>query len=175
MALLAFQGYGASHKPGATSPDFHDVVERGWNFLLKMQDKDGFFQHDGSHNSRMYAQAQASIAICELYGMTRDAKFKRPAQLALDFAHKAQSPELGGWRYDPRLDSDTSVTSWYVMALQSGLMAGLEVQSPNLELVNKFLDRVAREGGTQYAYQVGGEVRLPMTAEALLCRQYLGW
>src|SRR5262245_9988912 len=44
LALLAFQGYGATHKAGSSSPDFHDVVDRGWTFLLKMQDKDGFFQ-----------------------------------------------------------------------------------------------------------------------------------
>lgn len=175
MALLAFQGYGTTHQSSALKPDFHDVVERGWNYLLKTQDKDGFFQHDGGHNHRLYAQAQATIAICEIYGMTKDQKFKKPAQLALDFAHKAQSQELGGWRYQPRVDSDTSVTGWYVMAFQSGLMAGLEVQSPSLELINKFLDRVAHEGGSQYSYQVGGQPLLSMTAEALLCRQYLGW
>jgi hypothetical protein len=175
MALLAFQGYGATHIAGATSPDFHDVVERGWNFLLKMQDKDGYFQHEGTATQRAYAQAQATIALCEIYGMTKDAKFKRPAQLALDWAHKAQDPELGGWRYQPRVDSDTSVTGWYVMAFQSGLMAGLEVQSPNLELVKKFLDIVAMEDGTKYCYQPGREATPTMTAEAILCRQYLGW
>jgi len=175
MAMLAYQGYGATNKAGATSPDFHDVVERGWNFLLKMQDKDGFFVHEGTHQSRAYAQAQASIAICEIYGMTKDSKFKKPAQLALDFAHKAQSPELGGWRYEPRIDSDMSVTGWYVMALQSGRMAGLEVQSPTLDSISKFLDRVGLESGTQYSYQIGGKPSLTMTAEALLCRQYLGW
>ncbi len=175
MALLAFQGYGATHIASATTPDYHEVVERGWNFLLKMLDKDGFFQHEGNHNHRMYAQAQATIALCEIYGMTKDAKFKRPAQLALEWAHRAQSPELGGWRYDPRIDSDTSVTGWYVMAFQSGMMAGLEVQSPSLDLVNRFLDRVQKEGGSQYSYQVGEEPRLTMTAEGLLCRQYLGW
>jgi hypothetical protein len=176
MALLAFQGYGAKHTPDAgVTPDFHDVVQRGWNYLLKTQDKEGFFVHEGGLNHRLYAQAQATIALCEIYGMTRDAKFKRPAQLALDFAHKAQSPELGGWRYQPREDSDLSVTGWYVMALQSGLMAGLEVQSPNLEMINKFLDSVALEGGAQYCYQPGREASLTMTAEGLLCRQYLGW
>ncbi len=175
MALLAFQGYGTTHQSSSLKPDFHDVVERGWNYLLKTQDKDGLFQHDGGHNHRLYAQAQATIAICEVYGMTKDQKFKRPAQLALDYAHKAQSPELGGWRYQPRLDSDTSVTGWFVMAFQSGLMAGLEVQSPNLDMVNRFLDRVAHDGGAQYSYQIGTEPLLSMTAEALLCRQYLGW
>jgi hypothetical protein len=176
MALLAFQGYGATHiSGGGGAVDFHDVVDRGWTFLLKMQNKDGQFVHDGGHNQRTYAQAQASIAICEIYGMTKDPKFKKPAQLALDYAHKAQSPELGGWRYEPRNDSDMSVTGWYVMALQSGRMAGLEVQSPNLDAISKFLDRVGVENGTQYCYTIGGQPTIVMTAEALLCRQYLGW
>lgn len=176
MALLAFQGYGATHLPNPNlSPDYHQVVERGWNYLLKTLDKDGFFVHEGSLNHRMYAQAQATIALCELYGMTKDPKLRQPAQSALDFAHKAQSPELGGWRYEPRVDSDLSVTGWYVMALQSGLMAGLEVQSPNLTLVHQFLDKVASDGGSQYRYQPSREPSLVMTAEGLLCRQYLGW
>ena len=177
MALLAFQGYGSTHRPNPhLSPDYHQVVERGWNYLLKTLDKDGFFVHEGSHNQRMYAQAQATIALCELYGMTKDPKLRQPAQLALDFAHKAQNPELGGWRYEPRIDSDLSVTGWYVMALQSGLMAGLEVQSPNLALANQFLDKVAYDGGSQYRYQpIREQPSIAMTAEGLLCRQYLGW
>ncbi len=176
MALLAFQGYGSTHlSSGGQTPDFHDVVDRGWKFLLKMQDKDGQFEHEATHNQRTYAQAQATIAVCEIYGMTKDERFKRPAQLALDYAHKTQSPEFGGWRYEPRIDSDTSVTGWYVMALQSGLMAGLEVQSPNLDAISKFLDRVSVEDGTQYCYTIDGKPSLTMTAEAMLCRQYLGW
>lgn len=176
MALLAFQGYGSTHLPNRhLSPDFYEVVQRGWNYLLKTQDKDGFFVHEGSLNHRMYAQAQATIALCELYGMTKDPKFRQPAQLALDFVHKAQHPELGGWRYEPRVDSDLSVTGWYVMALQSGLMAGLEVQSPNLILASQFLDRVAVDGGSKYCYQPNREATPAMTAEGLLCRQYLGW
>ena len=51
--------------------------------------------HDAAIHHRMYAQAQASIAICEIYGMTKDDKFKKPAQLALDFAEiAAQRVEL---------------------------------------------------------------------------------
>lgn len=176
MALLAFQGYGATHLPNQMlSPDYHQVVERGLQYLLKTQDKDGFFVHEGSLNHRMYAQAQATIALCELYGMTKDPKLRQPAQLALEFAQKAQNPDLGGWRYEPRVDSDLSVTGWYVMALQSGLMAGLTVHSPNLLLANQFLDKVAHDGGSQYSYQPSREPSITMTAEGLLCRQYLGW
>jgi hypothetical protein len=33
------------------------------------------------------------------------------------------------------------VTGWFVMALQSGLMAGLDVQSPTLDAVSRFWTR----------------------------------
>ncbi len=54
-------------------------------------------------------------------------------------------------------------------------MAGLEVPPTTLEKVGTYLDKVAHEGGAKYAYQIGEEPKLSMTAEALLCRQYLGW
>jgi hypothetical protein len=170
MALLAFQGAGNTHLDGKHKK----VVERGMDALLKFQDADGSFFHDGVYNHRLYTQAQATIAVCELYGMTKDKKFKGPAQKALDYAARSQSPVLGGWRYTPREDSDTSVTGWFVMALQSGLMSGLEVQSPTLDGVSKYLDRATKDG-IQYAYRPHEEASLVMTAEALLCRQYLGW
>ena len=76
--------------------------------------------------------------------MTKDKKYKAGAQKALDYCIKAQAPE-GGWRYEPKVDSDTSVTGWFVMALQSGMMAGLEVPSPNLSNIMGFLDKVSSD------------------------------
>lgn len=170
MALLAFQGAGNTHQNGKHKR----VVELGKNALLKLQDADGNFVADGVYNHKLYTQAQATIAIAELYGMTKDPKLKLPAQKALDYAARSQSPTLGGWRYTPREDSDTSVTGWFVMALQSGLMSGLEVQSPTLDAVSKYLDRAGKDG-VHYAYRPGEETTIVMTAEAILCRQYLGW
>ena len=60
----------------------------------------------------------ATIAICELYGMTGDEEFREPAQRAVDYCVEIQSPE-GGWRYFPGTGSDLSVTGWFVMALQN--------------------------------------------------------
>ncbi len=170
LALLAFQGAGETHQEGRHQP----VVSRGLDALLKMQDAEGNFFREGVANHRLYSQALASIAVCELYGMTKDQRFRKPAQKALDYAAKIQTPHLGGWRYAPGQDADTSVTGWFVMALQSGLMAGLEVPSPTLDAVAKYLDTVTKDGST-YAYQRSREETLPMTAEALLCREYLGW
>ena len=170
MALLAFQGAGYTVDSGK----YGKRVARAWEHLLRLQDADGNFFQNGISSHRLYSQAQATIAICELYGMTKDEAFREPAQLAIDYALKVQAPE-GGWRYVPGQGTDTSVTGWFVMGLQSALMAGLEVPSPALARISEYLDLVTTDGGSNYAYRVNNGARISMTAEALLCRQYLGW
>ncbi|MEX0794349.1 MAG: hypothetical protein WD045_14530, partial [Pirellulaceae bacterium] len=69
MALLAFQGAGHTDREGTHAA----VVAKGWKFLLGELDGDGNFIQDGLPNQqRLYSQAQATIALCELYAMTRD-------------------------------------------------------------------------------------------------------
>ena len=170
LAILAFQGNGNTHKQGP----YKDVVARGWKWLLPFLQDDGSFGIHGGFNHRLYTQAIATIALCELYGMSYDKTFKEPAQRAIDFACQVQAG-TGGWRYSPNGQSDTSVTGWFVMALQSARMAGLIVPQENLEKISDYLDSVTVDGGVQYAYQPGGTNKFSMTAEALLCRQYLGW
>ena len=137
-------------------------------------DKEGKFFDEVRSNQQLYTQAMCTIALCELFGMTGDYQYRDAAQKAVDYCVKIQSPE-GGWRYEPGIDSDMSVTGWFVMALQSARMAGLEVPSPTLDRVSEFLDSVARDGGSRYAYRVRDGATLTLTAEGLLCRQYLGW
>ena len=170
MALLAFQGHGSTHQYGP----YKDVVARAWNALIKKQDADGNFFLTGGHHHRLYTHAQSTIALCELYGMTDDESLKDSAQRALNYCYKAQSPQ-GGWRYAPGGASDTSVTGWFVMALQSGRMSGLEVPAVTLDKISAFLDTATTDGGSKYAYIPGQSDTLSMTAEGLLCRQYLGW
>ena len=173
MALLAFQGAGYTPQSDPKDP-FTPVVRRGWNQLLKKMDKEGKFFEEVRSNSQLYTQAMCTIALCELFGMTGDYQYRDAAQKAIDYCVKIQSPE-GGWRYEPGIDSDMSVTGWFVMALQSARMAGLEVPSPTLDRVSGFLDEVARDGGSRYAYRVRDGATLTLTAEGLLCRMYLGW
>ena len=173
LALIAFQG--AGHTPESDpSEDFTKVVRRGWSALLSRQDEDGNFFQSGRGTGRLYTHAICTIAICELYGMTGAEKYRDPAQRAIEYCVSTQAPE-GGWRYLPRRDSDLSVTGWFVMALQSARMAGLDLPSPTLNRVEEFLDSVSREGGSEYAYTPRDSPTLSMTAEGLLCRQYLGW
>jgi hypothetical protein len=106
--------------------------------------------------------------------MTQDEKLKEPAQRAVDYCLRIQD-QAGGWRYYPGKGSDTSVTGWVVMALQSAKMAYLAVPDVHLKRVGKYLDSVAISGGSEYLYMPRSHGGLAMTAEGLLCRQYLGW
>jgi hypothetical protein len=179
MALLAFQGAGYT-PAGDTQHPYTRVVRRGWDALLKRMDENGRFYQDVQISHQLYTQAQCTIALCELFAMTGDAKYHDAAQKAVDYCVAIQSSQ-GGWRYEPGQDSDMSVTGWFVMALQSARMAGIEVPSPVFEKVEKFMDSVQwgdEQGyhvGSRYAYRPRDGATLTLSAEGLLCRQYLGW
>lgn len=175
MALLAFQGYGVTHQTG----QYKENVTKGWEYLLHEQKKGGeddgnFYNGEGPYNHHIYTHSQATIAICEIYGMTRDPKFKAPAVRAVKYLVEAQG-NLGGWRYQPKGDSDTSVTGWALMALQSARMSQLDVPPNTLERIGMFLDKMSADRGATYGYMQGSEHSDALTAEGLLCRQYLGW
>ena len=171
MALLAFAGDGNTHLQGP----YREEVDKGLKYLVGQQDRGGFMAGQARGNERTYAQAQATIALCELYGMTKDSWLRAYAQRAIDYAMKAQSSG-GGWRYRPNEPGDTSVTGWYVMAVQSAMASGLDVDEAKVNLISKYLDDASIYNGAAYAYQPGrSDATPPMTAEGLLCRQYLGW
>jgi hypothetical protein len=116
--------------------------------------------------------------------MTRDESIRSPAKRALDYCLAAQMPD-GGWRYrppQPGADNkgDMSVTGWFMMALKSGEMAGLDVPPATYARLGQFLDGVFISDAKGYGYQIVPnqkvvQIRPALTAEALLCRQYLGW
>ncbi|MGD9722621.1 MAG: prenyltransferase/squalene oxidase repeat-containing protein [Pirellulales bacterium] len=172
MALLAFQGHGDTHRGGK----YMKVVASGWNALLKMQKKDGSFMGQMTEPlQQLYTHGQCTIAVCEAYGMTYDSLFRSPAERAVAYAVSAQDPEKGGWRYEPRRDSDTSVTGWFMMALQSARMAKLKVPDKSLREITRYLDSAAMDDGKRYGYWGYAGSTPAMCAEGLLCRQYLGW
>jgi hypothetical protein len=176
MALLAFQGAGNTHQTGKYKAN----VAAGLKALLRSQDRDGNFYRGGQRDESLYTQAQCTIVLCELYAMSKDSGIRNNAISAVQYCIDAQDQELGGWRYTPRNDSDTSVTGWMVMAMQSAKMAGLEVPQEVFDRIGKYLDSASPSGGSTYCYlgtrgQAEANATPAMTAEGLLCRQYLGW
>jgi hypothetical protein len=181
MALIALQGAGNTTRDG----EHRASVAKAWKALVKAQKPDGTFETGGMlEQHAMYAHAQATIALCEAYGMSKDPLLEEPARRALDYAIAAQMPD-GGWRYHPPQPDqdnrgDMSVTGWYLMALKSGEMAGLPVPAAAYEKLSGFLDAVFVSDDLGYGYQINPnqkffDLRPALTAEGLLCRQYLGW
>lgn len=177
LALLPFLGAGQTHLSGRHK----DVVARGLRWLIGQQRPDGDLRDDSRGNTGMYAHGQGAIVLSEAYLMTGDEALREPAQRAIDFIVDAQYPD-GGWRYQPRSElaagaqrGDTSVVGWQLMAMQSARAATLRVPQEAFELSGHFLDSVQRRDGAVYAYQANNQPTPTMTAEALLCRIYLGW
>ncbi len=171
LALLAYLGAGYTHQSGK----YQDVVDRGVKWLLQHQKPDGDLFADEMEFVWLYSHGMASIALCEAYGMTKDAALKDPAQRALNFIVASQHPEFGGWRYRPRFESDTSVSGWQLMALKSGEMSGLVVPKETYAGVSRWLDSVqSKKSPGQFSYHPTEAASPTMTAEGLLMRQYLG-
>ncbi len=172
FGLMPFLGAGHTHQAGK----YQKVVAGGLRWLVNHQKKNGDLFSGGTHNSHMYSHGIAAIALCEAYGMTKDPSLRGPAERALDFIVQAQHSASGGWRYQPNQHADTSVVGWQVMALKSGQMAGLDVPEATWAGVRRWIDSVEGRGRKigQFGYQNRADGRPAMTAEALLCKQYLG-
>jgi hypothetical protein len=168
MALLPFLGAGYTHRDG----EYQAVVQAGLDYLKKrgLKISYGTDLRDGS----MYGHALATIALCEAFGMTHDEDLKAAAQGGLDYIGYVQDLNTGGWRYNPGESGDTTVTGWMLMALKSGQMARLNVQSPAIFSAQRFLNSVQNQDGSQYGYQ-SRKPRAATTAVGLLCRMYTGW
>ncbi len=168
LGLLPFLGAGYTHKPAKTHA-YHQNIDRAIRYLISVQDK-----RTGAFSRDMYAHGLAAIAMSEAFALSQDYQLKKPAQAGINFIVSAQHTG-GGWRYQPGQTGDTSVTGWQIMALKSGLMAGLDVPDGALRKAQFFLDSVvdATNEGSGYT---DPQATPTMTAVSLLCRQYLsGW
>jgi hypothetical protein len=149
-------------------------VDAAARYLLKKQDKSGAFSSD------MYGHALATLAICELFGMSQDAEMREPAQKALNYLVQAQTPE-GGWRYQPKRNGyDTSVGVWVLEALKVGEWAGLDVPEKTYTNCAKWLDHAGSDAISYgYAADVLDAHKPPatkrMSSAGIRCRQLLGW
>jgi hypothetical protein len=191
LALLAFQGAGYNHREFKYARQIDHAIQ----WLIENQSADGglYVPSDKKSNGacRLYSHGIAALAITEAYGMTQDVRLKEPAQKALDYIMSSQDETKGGWRYfdTPGMkSSDTSVSGWMMMALQSGRLAGLDVKSKTFDGIDNWLDvAVTAENESQFRYnpyavnskgvsRIQGRKPTPsMTSVGLLMRIYSGW
>ena len=148
------------------------------------------YVNDDSYSSRsvaLYSHGIAALALCEAYGMTQDPILREPAQRALDYILASQHKRMGGWRYTPGFESDTSVSGWMVMAMKSGELAGLNVSQQAYARAGQWLDRAQADPAQRHRYRYnpfapdtdrqrhGREPTPTMTSVGLLMRLYMGW
>ena len=114
MGLLPFLAAGQTHK---TKGPFRDCIKRGLFWILRHQDVNGNLAK--GDQQFMYSHGLATMALCEAYGMTKDRNLGAAAQQAVNYIVAAQNKNDHGWRYEPGMAGDTSVTGWQFMALKT--------------------------------------------------------
>ncbi len=174
LALLTFLGAGSTH----TSGPYEREVRKGIAWLIENQQRNGnFYLNDGSRIAQVYSHSIALIAVCECYAMTRDDSLRAACENGVRFLEIAQENGDGGWRYDilqPGMEGDLSVTGWALMALQTAKVSGIDVPKTMFRRAIGFLNSVEGPKAWQYRYVPGRQPTLAMSAEGLVCREWLG-
>jgi len=131
LALLAFLESGYTDRGASSENPYARTVRVGLQFLVAQQDDEGCVGPRSSAHY-IYNHAIATAALSEAYGLTRNPRYREPAQKAVAFLLKARNPYLA-WRYGVRGgDNDTSVSGWCVHALASARRCGVPVDKKEL-------------------------------------------
>ena len=168
---LSFLGSGHTHLDGP----YREDVRRGLEYLMRTQAADGNLGGHAAMFEFMYCHAMATCALSEAYGMTRDDRLREPVRRAIGYTLAAQDPKGGGWRYKPGDAGDTSQLGWQLMALKSAELAGIPIPERTRQGIIRYLQSVsAGQYGGRASYRPGEQTTRSMTAEALVCWQFLG-
>jgi hypothetical protein len=171
LALLAFLAAGHTHLQGP----HQTTVRRGLEFLLSMQAADGNLGASVNMYEKMYCHAMATCAVSEAFAMTGDERLAGTVRRAVGFTLKTQDQRTGGWRYSVGQPGDTSQLGWQVMALKSAQLAGIAMPQGTRDGIERFLRSVSigHSSGKACYQPVRPVPSRSMTAEALVCRQFL--
>ncbi len=148
LSALAFLGAGYTHhsKDLIGGRAAGEIVGQALEWLVAHQDADGLITEQPCAKL-VYNHAIATLAVCEAYGMTQDARYAEAARRAVDWLARAQNPGAG-WRYSPRCgDNDMSVTGWCVMALESAQLGDIPVPESALAGALAYVESATDERG----------------------------
>ena len=173
LALLAFMGKGNTHVSG----EYQQTVKQGFTYLAskgEFNERRGMNFRRGSQHGSMYAHAISTLALCEIYELTKDGMFLEPIQECVNYITYNQAPTNGGWRYEPEEPGDTTMTVWMLMALRSAQKAGATIPRATWINASKFLDSVSSDHWALYGYKDNAP-RRSTTAVGLFGRMFTGW
>ena len=123
----------------------------------------------------MYGHGIATIALGELYGMSRDPRIKPKLESAIHLIENCQNDQ-GGWRYAPRKsDADLSVTVLQVVALRAAKNSGIDVPQVTIDNAVKYVKSCYDENSGGFTYQPHNrQPGFARSAAGLYCLQVCG-
>jgi hypothetical protein len=175
LAVLAFQAGGHFSFNGRK---YSEVVRKGLDWLVDHQGPDGMISNDGSmyeHGMAAFALAEA-CAVARAAGETPDPRYLQAAQAGIKFIEQGQHND-GGWRYsqEKREGSDTSVTGWQVLAINSAREAKIPVSPKTIKGIAKYFGKTSdpKTGTTGYLFGQRGSGGDAMTGVGMLMHEFL--
>jgi hypothetical protein len=148
MVKGEFPGYGPNAK----------ALDRAKNWMLKKAKSSA----DGYLGSSMYEHGMATLALSEMWGMTKgekdDEDIQRALQNAVNVILRSQNVG-GGWRYKPSPDAgeDTSVTVMVFIGLASARQAGIVVPDEHIKRLVRYLEGAQDQGTGGFSYAPTGK------------------
>ena len=154
LALMAFmvKGEFPGYGPNARA------LDRAKSWLLKQARSVA----DGYLGKSMYEHGLATLALSEMWGMTKgekdDEDIQRALEAAVDVILRSQNVG-GGWRYRPSPDAgqDTSVTVMVFIGLASARQAGIMVPDEAIKRLVSYLEGAQDQGSGGFSYAPTGK------------------
>ena len=146
--------------------------------MLSSQATDGNLAGNAELFAHMYCHGMATLALCEASAMTGDEGLARPVRRAIGYTVAAQNLATGGWRYKPPYPrgerGDTSQLGWQLMSLKSAEFSGIAIPERTRQGIIRYLNSVSSgNSGGLASYRPEEQATHSMTAEALVCREFL--
>lgn len=149
LCSLAFMA--AGHQPDRGP--YGTILRRALDYLARHSQRTGLINNPNAMaGPPMYGHGFATLAMAELYGMTRRNDLRDKLEAAVSLILRCQNAE-GGWRYQPRVaDADLSVVVCQVMALRAAANAGVRVPKETTDRAVEYVKRCANnpDGGFSY-------------------------
>lgn len=149
LCALAFMS--AGHQPDRGP--YGVVLRRATDYLAANTQRTGLiYNPQAAAGPPMYGHGFATLALAELYGMTRRTDLRDKLEAAVALILRTQNAE-GGWRYQPRVaDADISVVICQIMALRAAANAGVRVPRETTRRAIEYVKRCANNADGGFSY-----------------------
>ena len=171
LALLAFLASGQTHRDGPHTAD----VRRGLEYLLSVQAADGNLAGKADVFARMYSHAMAAFALSEAYAMTGDARLRDGVRRAVAYTRRRTGRLRRRLAISARRSRRHQPTRLAMDGPEERRTGRHSQREPTRQGIMRFLRSVASGSyGGLASYRPGEQPTRTMTAEALVCWQFLG-